>query len=299
MSRRRAGVNPVNARKNGAMNPQPVTPELRAWILSQSAAGQPAEALLQSMLASGWSAQAATLALQSTLGIDASGAADPPPAGVPVPEPLAGADSAVVDVGDRRVAVVAALQAPRVLVFSGFLADDECDAMIELARTRLARSETVETNTGSSEVSPARTSEGMFFERAEFDLCARIEARMAALLRWPIENGEGLQVLRYGVGAEYKPHYDYFDPDQPGTPALLQRGGQRVASLICYLNTPRRGGATVFPEIGLEVAPVKGNAVFFSYDRPDPVTRTLHGGAPVLDGEKWVTTKWVRERRFD
>jgi prolyl 4-hydroxylase len=39
--------------------------------------------------------------------------------------------------------------------------------------------------------------------------------------------------------------------------------------------------------------------VFFSYERPDPSTRTLHGGAPVLAGEKWIATKWLRERRFE
>jgi prolyl 4-hydroxylase len=66
-----------------------------------------------------------------------------------------------------------------------------------------------------------------------------------------------------------------------------------------YLNTPRRGGATVFPETRLEVAAQRGNAVFFSYDRPHPMTRTLHGGAPVLEGEKWVATKWLREGRHD
>ena len=159
------------------------------------------------------------------------------------------------------------MHSPRVLVFGGLLSDDECDEMIDQSRRRLARSETVQTDTGSSEINAARTSEGMFFERGEFEVCARIEARMAALLRWPIENGEGLQILRYRPGAEYKPHYDYFDPAQPGTPALLARGGQRVASLICYLNTPERGGSTIFPDVGLEVAPVKGNAVFFSYDR--------------------------------
>jgi prolyl 4-hydroxylase len=38
--------------------------------------------------------------------------------------------------------------------------------------------------------------------------------------------------------------------------------------------------------------------VFFSYARPHPDTRTLHGGAPVLSGEKWVATKWLRERVF-
>lgn len=44
---------------------------------------------------------------------------------------------------------------------------------------------------------------------------------------------------------------------------------------------------------------MKGNAVFFSYDRAHPMTRTLHAGAPVVEGEKWIATKWLRERRHD
>jgi prolyl 4-hydroxylase len=130
-------------------------------------------------------------------------------------------------------------------------------------------------------------------------LIDRIERRIAQLVQWPLENGEGLQVLRYRPGAEYKPHHDFFDPAQPGTPTILRRGGQRVGTLVMYLNTPPRGGATTFPDVKLEVAPIKGNAVFFSYDRPHASTLTLHGGAPVIEGEKWVATKWLRQGRFD
>ena len=314
------------------MSSQPVTPELREWIVEQVAAGQPHAALLQSMRTSGWNDVSARAALQAVLGValpadEAAAAASArgngaagtdggassagmagtartsssaqPAAVNVVPDPLEGTSRAQLWAGDRHVSVLAAMQRPRVVIFGGLLSDAECDEMIELARTRLARSETVQTGTGSSEVNEARTSDGMFFDRAEFDLCARLEARMAALLRWPVENGEGLQVLRYRAGAEYRPHYDYFDPAQPGTPLLLSRGGQRVASLVCYLNTPEQGGGTVFPDVGLEVAAVKGNAVFFSYDRPDPDTCSLHGGAPVEAGEKWVATKWLREGRFD
>ena len=191
------------------------------------------------------------------------------------------------------------LRDPRVVVFGGFLSHDECDALVALAQPRLARSETVDNDTGGSEVNEARTSQGMFFTRGEGELIARVEARIAALLDWPVENGEGVQVLHYRPGAEYKPHYDYFDPAQPGTPTILKRGGQRVGTLVMYLNTPERGGGTTFPDVQLEVAPIKGNAVFFSYERADPSTRTLHGGAPVLAGEKWVATKWLRQARFD
>jgi prolyl 4-hydroxylase len=279
---------------------QPMTPELRAWIIEQATAGHKPEVVLESMLASGWNEDSAIAALEQVL----TGYLDDrvkqtvlPPA-VPVPEPLPNGPRTTLRAHDRDVQVLMTMHAPRVIVFGGLLSDDECDQMIALARTRLARSETVQTETGASEVNDARTSQGMFFERGEHPVVARIEARMAALMGWPLENGEGLQVLRYGPGAEYKPHYDYFDPAHSGTPSILKRGGQRVASLVCYLNTPTQGGATTFPDVQLDVSPVRGNAVFFSYDRAHPATRSLHGGAPVIEGEKWVATKWVREGRF-
>jgi prolyl 4-hydroxylase len=284
------------------MSAQTVTPELRKWIVDQATAGCQPEAVLQSMLASGWDEDIALSALEETLRGFLSERAEtvasqPPP--VEVPEPLPDGLRGDIVLPDRTVHVLAAMRHPRVLVVGGLLSDDECDGLIELARERLSRSETVQVETGGSEVNEARTSEGMFFSRGENALCRTLETRMAALMRWPLLNGEGLQVLRYGPGAEYKPHYDYFDPKHSGTPKILQRGGQRVASLVCYLNTPKAGGSTVFPDVGLDVTAVKGNAVFFSYDRAHPSSRSLHGGAPVVEGEKWVATKWVRQGRFD
>ena len=49
-----------------------------------------------------------------------------------------------------------------------------------------------------------------------------------------------------------------------------------------YLGEPEKGGGTTFPDVHLEVFPKRGHGVFFSYERPHPSTRTLHGGAPVL-----------------
>ena len=82
-------------------------------------------------------------------------------------------------------------------------------------------------------------------------------------------------------------------------PHQRQRGGQRVATLVMYLGEPEKGGGTTFPDVHLEVFPKRGHGVFFSYERPHPSTRTLHGGAPVLAGEKWIATKWLREHRFE
>ena len=279
------------------MSRQSITPELRRWIVEQAQAGLAPEQVLQAMCASGWDATVAAQALEETL----AGLLQQPglPPASPVPGPDRSAARPTLWAGDREVSLLLSLQSPQLVVFGGLLSDAECDALREAAASRLARSETVAAASDGSEVNAARTSDGMFFERGESELCRRIEARIACLLNWPVENGEGLQVLRYRPGAEYLPHYDYFDPRHASTPAILQRGGQRVATLVMYLNTPAAGGATVFPDVKLDVAPIKGNAVFFSYERPHPTTLSLHGGAPVLEGEKWVATKWLRERVFE
>ncbi len=287
---------------SAVQQPQPVTPELRAWIIAQAQAGAQPEAVLESMKASGWHEDVAIAALEDTLRgfLDerAKAAQLPPPVPVPDPLPKEGGLPTVLRLPDREVRVLLAMREPRVVVLGGLLSHDECDELMALAEKRLARSETVQTDTGASEVNAARTSQGMFFDRGENELCRRIEARIAALAGWPVENGEGIQVLRYRPGAEYKPHYDYFDPAQPGTATILKRGGQRVGTVVMYLNDPEVGGGTTFPDVQLEVAPVKGNAVFFSYDRAHPSSKTLHGGAPVVAGEKWVATKWMREGVF-
>ena len=188
---------------------QPATPDVLAWIASESARGCTRSATYGAMLQAGWSPVSAALALQLTaqeklaLGLSADA--------VPVPQPvlLPRADVSnawVVDGGDGAVAVLQRHDDPPVIVFSQLLSADECTALIDAARPRLSASLTVDITTGGEELHPDRTSQGMFFTRGENPVVARLEARMATLLGWPIENGEGLQILRYPPGAQYRPH---------------------------------------------------------------------------------------------
>ncbi len=284
-----------NAFANNTLE-QDITPAVRVWLAEQQAAGFGPDQLLSSLLDAGWGDAAA----RHLLAMPAKMAANdwPLPSPLPVPWPAHAGERLALPAGDRQVNAITVLQDPPLLVLEGLLSREECQALIDAAAPRMSRSLTVDVKTGGEETNQARTSEGMFFERGESALISRIEARIGALLGWPVQNGEGLQVLRYGPGAEYKPHYDYFDPAEPGTASILQRGGQRVATLVMYLNEPEAGGATVFPDAALAVVPKCGNAVFFSYSQPHAVSRTLHGGAPVVSGEKWIATKWLREREF-
>lgn len=50
-----------------------------------------------------------------------------------------------------------------------------------------------------------------------------------------------------------------------------------------------RGGATIFPELGIRVTPLKGAAIYWSNlnGAGELDTKTLHAGCPVLLGSKW------------
>ncbi len=284
-----------------------VTPELQRWVEDQLDRGcDPAE-MVEAMVTVGHARPFAESLLAGASGWSMEARTDPGVASTDatelneVPEPLtmslaSGANA--IDCGDRQVEVLINMHYPRIVVFGGLLDGHECDALVEASRPKLARSETVDRASGGTERNAARTSEGTYFFHDASPLIETLNRRIARATRWPLAHGEPLQILHYGMGAEYQPHYDYFDLADPGTPKLLEHGGQRVATLIVYLNTPAAGGATVFPDIGLEVAPRKGNAVFFSYDRPSPESRTLHGGTPVTAGEKWIATRWMRQHVY-
>lgn len=206
----------------------------------------------------------------------------------------------VVRTPDREVHVLMALKSPRIVLLGNVLGDDECDELLAYSEVRLQRSPVVSEVDGKTEVHAHRTSRGAMFNRGESALIERIEARLAALTAWPAERGEGLQVLRYEHGDEYRPHYDWFNPDLPGPRKHLERGGQRVATIITYLSDVEAGGATSFPNIGLEIQPRKGCAIFFANTDTWGVLdqQTLHAGEPVVRGVKYIATKWLREREY-
>ena len=204
-----------------------------------------------------------------------------------------------LDAGDRSVELLMRMRDPLVLLLGSVLTESECDALVGLALPRMQRSLVIQTDTGDIGVSDLRTGNGMSFKKAENPLVERIEARISSLLRWPSSHFEGLQVSHYPSGAEYRPHYDFFDPEDPGTSVLINRGGQRIGTLIMYLAEPEAGGFTSFPDLGLEITPHKGHALFFAYEQPSEATRTLHAGDSVLAGNKWIATKWVRECAYE
>lgn len=189
---------------------------------------------------------------------------------------------------DRAIRIAGKVEEPLVLILEDVLSAEECDALVGLARDRMQRAKIG----ASHAVSDVRTSSGMFFGESENALVATIESRVSELMGVPLGHAEPLQILHYRPGEQYQPHYDYFTSGEVAN--------NRISTLVMYLNDVEEGGETTFPSLRLSVMPKKGNAVYFEYFYDDPRLNelTLHAGRPVVAGEKWVATQWMRRQRY-
>ncbi|KAK3008520.1 hypothetical protein RJ639_013228 [Escallonia herrerae] len=196
---------------------------------------------------------------------------------------------------------------PRAFIYHNLLSKEECEYLINLAKPHMVKSTVVDSKTGQSKDSRVRTSSGMFLRRGSDKIISEIEKRIADFTFIPVDHGEGLQVLHYEEGQKYEPHYDYF-LDEFNT----KNGGQRIATVL--MSDVEEGGETVFPAAkanvssslsecakkGLSVKPKMGDALLFWSMRPDATLdpSSLHGGCPVIKGNKWSSTKWLHVEEY-
>lgn len=185
---------------------------------------------------------------------------------------------------DREINIIARMEEPLIVILGNVLSDEECDELIKLSKDKLQRSKIGNIR----EVDELRTSSSTFIE-AETEVVAKVGKRVSQLMGIPNEHGEGLQILNYKIGQEYKAHFDFFSS---------KVSNPRISTLVMYLNDVEQGGETYFPKLNFAVSPQKGMAVYFEYfyDNQDLNNLTLHGGAPVVIGNKWAATQWMRRK---
>ena len=205
----------------------------------------------------------------------------------------------VVDLGDIKAIKRMTLTSMAATLYDNFLTDEECEHIKAVAQPYMRRSAVVGKNFSNVETR-IRSSAGTFFDRGQDAIISRIEERVARLTNIPLNHGEGLQILHYDFAQEYQPHFDFFEPQTEEEARMLQESGNRVETLIFYLNEPEEGGATYFPQLKLSIHPKKGSVIRFGYLGSDgvPDRRSEHAGLPIVKGEKWIMTKWLRERPF-
>lgn len=201
---------------------------------------------------------------------------------------------------DKELSISYVCYKPHIVVFDDFLSAEECATLIADSQNKFKVSEVVNDEDGSRVKSTNRISQDVSYSKSSNVVVKTIEARIAELLTWPANHGEGLLVLKYEDGGEYKPHYDYFNPDKEGSNQIMQKSGQRVGTFLMFLSEVEAGGSTCFPKLNLEIRPKVGRAVFFSnVDLTGQIDEmTLHAGMPVTQGIKYLATVWLREKPY-
>lgn len=230
------------------------------------------------------------------------------------------------DQATNNTAIVLETMSLKPLVFQGygFLSEDECHLIQELATPHMEYSEVVLMDHDQGRpATDFRTSQTMFLAPEapthtadQQQTLLDIDYRTASLVRMPRNHQEYAQVLRYGNGEKYDAHHDYFEPtlyqNDKATLDYIDGGRKnRMATVFWYLSDVEEGGETVFPRFGLapddysysmtdcngglKVKPKRGKAIIFYSLKPDGGRDeySLHGACPVKEGVKWAANKWV------
>ncbi|XP_016100251.1 prolyl 4-hydroxylase subunit alpha-1a isoform X2 [Sinocyclocheilus grahami] len=186
---------------------------------------------------------------------------------------------------------------PRIIRYHDIITEKEMEKVKELAKPRLRRATVHDPQTGKLTTAQYRVSKSAWLAAYEHPVVDRINQRIEDITGLNVKTAEELQVANYGVGGQYEPHFDFGRKDEPDAFKALGTGN-RIATWLFYMSDVTAGGATVFPEVGAVVKPMKGTAVFwynlFSSGEGDYSTR--HAACPVLLGNKWVSNKWIHER---
>jgi prolyl 4-hydroxylase len=128
-----------------------------------------------------------------------------------------------------------------------------------------------------------------------------IITRIANIVKLPLENTEALQVVKYQPNGYYKEHHDSCCDNNDTCNDFIKRGGQRIKTVLIYLNDDFTEGATYFPVLNKKYKPPKYSAIIFNplavnCNKCHP--KALHAGLPVASGVKYVANLWFREREF-
>lgn len=183
------------------------------------------------------------------------------------------------------------------VVVDSVLTNNECKYIIQKAEALFTPSTVV----GVEGTDPSRTSDTAWISKSD-PVARKIFEKASNLTGKPMSCCEDLQVVRYRPGTFYKAHHDSCCEDTSACIDFEKRGGQRVATLLVYLNDEFTDGETHFPAHGdLKLKAPPGSAIFFrpmGNEEAKCHTKALHAGLPISSGTKYVCNAWVREEKF-
>ena len=143
---------------------------------------------------------------------------------------------------------------PPIYLINDFLDKISCQTLIASVGDNMIQAPVV--GEGNGEISNARTSSTCYLHREDVPTVINNVSRL--LRNKPISHIELPQVGQYLPTQEYEAHYDAFDLNSIHGLRFAQNGGQRLCTVLIYLNTVINGGRTIFPHLNLFFEPKEG-----------------------------------------
>jgi prolyl 4-hydroxylase len=224
-------------------------------------------------------------------------------------------DSGLDPSGTKNMTLRLAHLSPPVLLIENFLTEEECldvqNVVTDSSDNNSCNVVRVASKTISQYAISKRTSTSWF---CSYTSIPTVLSKLKHILGVnDLSMCEEPQIVQYSIGQEFTWHYDEIPLSQ-----ATNNGGQRIATILIYLNTipKKNGGCTTFRDLTngqhttntpLSVQPIQGSVlIFFPSNRHGkPDDRTLHRSEPIVANEidnkdvsKWILQIWIHEKSY-
>lgn len=180
-------------------------------------------------------------------------------------------------------------------VVNNLITPEEAEHILETVKPKFKNSTIL---SGSDE--SIRKSETAWLGRNEL-IIKDIFERLSKQFKFNIENVEDLQVVKYMPGGFYNKHHDSCCDDNDHCRNFIKKSGQRVLTILMYLNDDFEDGHTNFINLGVNLKADKyGGIIFHPLEQGGNKCHpnALHKGTPVKSGVKYICNIWVREKKW-
>ena len=183
-------------------------------------------------------------------------------------------------------------------IIDNFITTEESDSIINFFSDKLTPSMVI----GDSYL---RNSDDCYIDldsisdEKQTKILQNLKNKISEFSELPIENQELLTIIRYRKGQHFKPHLDAFhDYNEFEIEELL--GGQRLKTYIICLQPSLSGGETKFDKLNKTIKLEKNQCIYWSNvdENGNIYPESLHSGIDPEDGEKWILTCWIREKKY-
>jgi prolyl 4-hydroxylase len=179
-------------------------------------------------------------------------------------------------------------------VYPNFITKDQANYILEMAEYNYKDSIVV----GSNNPEGIRKSQTYWLKKDD-PVAQKIIKKVCSIDGHSIEQAEDIQIVKYEPSGYYNEHHDSCCDNLDECKEFV-KDGNRIVTMVIYLNDEFEGGATRFPKLNKNFKPKKYSGILFypmNKNGDKCHEKSLHAGMPITKGEKYIANVWLRDKK--